>query len=255
MDTLRQYEEVFATNFDFTRADIQNHIVQLKQLDQLLPPSSTFLMITNTVENKYEFISRNFEFATGLDRKPLMENGIPHFLSLIHPEEIKLWLDMLREQMDFCLDNFKIEERYKLDFQYNYRIRKQSGTYINILENQLNIMADREGKPVVGLGHFTVFGDGENIPIRATIRFLNDRGEYETVFQKIYGPAQIGETLTNRERDVLRLIAVGLTNEQISKKLNISKHTVITHRKNMLEKSNSRNTAQLLVECIREGWL
>jgi DNA-binding CsgD family transcriptional regulator len=255
MKVLEHYQEVFKSDYDFSSDKIKAHINHLQQLDLLLPPSTTFLMITNTLEARYDFISKNFEYATGLERTLFMELGIPHFLSIIHPDEINIWLDMLQELMTFCMTEYSPEDRYRLDFQYNYRLRTSAETYINVLENQLAILNDENGKPVVGLGHFTVFGEGQDLPLRATIRLLNKDNHYETVFQKIYGLRQIGHRLTNRERDVLRLIALGETNEEIAARLNISIHTVLTHRKNMLEKSGSKNTAQLLVDAIREGWL
>ena len=52
--------------------------------------------------------------------------------------------------------------------------------------------------------------------------------------------------LTRREKEVLGLIAAGLTNHQIGEKLFISTTTVDTHRKNLLSKFDVRNTATLI---------
>lgn len=52
--------------------------------------------------------------------------------------------------------------------------------------------------------------------------------------------------LTRREKEVLGLIAAGLTNSQIGEKLFISTTTVDTHRKNLLSKFDVRNTATLI---------
>ncbi len=52
--------------------------------------------------------------------------------------------------------------------------------------------------------------------------------------------------LTKREKEVLLLIAEGLTNGQIGEKLFISSDTVDTHRKNLYNKLNVRNTATLI---------
>jgi DNA-binding CsgD family transcriptional regulator len=54
------------------------------------------------------------------------------------------------------------------------------------------------------------------------------------------------EKLTKREKEILELIYNGFTNQQISSKLNISKRTVETHRANILNKTNSHNTADLI---------
>jgi DNA-binding NarL/FixJ family response regulator len=59
---------------------------------------------------------------------------------------------------------------------------------------------------------------------------------------------QIGKTpvISSREKEVLELIADGLTNPQIAAKLFISLHTVDSHRKNLLTKFEVNNTAGLI---------
>lgn len=52
--------------------------------------------------------------------------------------------------------------------------------------------------------------------------------------------------LTRREKDIIRLIMDGLTNTDISKKLFISIDTVDTHRKNIYQKLQVKNTAMLI---------
>ncbi|MBL7738107.1 MAG: response regulator transcription factor [Chitinophagaceae bacterium] len=52
--------------------------------------------------------------------------------------------------------------------------------------------------------------------------------------------------LTRREKEVLELIAEGMTNNEIAQKLFISITTVDTHRKNLLAKLEAKNTASLI---------
>lgn len=61
--------------------------------------------------------------------------------------------------------------------------------------------------------------------------------------------------LTRRETEVLKLIADGLTNQEISEKLFISSLTVDSHRKNLLLKFNARNTASLIKIAASKGLL
>ena len=55
--------------------------------------------------------------------------------------------------------------------------------------------------------------------------------------------------LTRREKEVVKLIIDGLTNETIAEKLFLSPLTVSTHRKNVLSKLNLKNTAMLVKYC------
>jgi len=59
--------------------------------------------------------------------------------------------------------------------------------------------------------------------------------------------------ISERELEVLQLIAEGLTTKQIADKLHLSFHTVMTHRKNMMAKLGLNNTAGLIVYAVKEN--
>jgi DNA-binding NarL/FixJ family response regulator len=55
-----------------------------------------------------------------------------------------------------------------------------------------------------------------------------------------------GMVLTRREKEVLKLISDGLTNQEIADKLFVSASTVDSHRKNLISKLHVKNTAALV---------
>ncbi|HRG81847.1 MAG TPA: response regulator transcription factor [Chitinophagaceae bacterium] len=57
--------------------------------------------------------------------------------------------------------------------------------------------------------------------------------------------------LTRREKEVLELIASGMTNNEIAAKLFVSVATVDTHRKNLLAKFDARNIAMLIKTAVQ----
>lgn len=59
-----------------------------------------------------------------------------------------------------------------------------------------------------------------------------------------------GEELSLREKDVLKLVALGHTNKEIAEALFISIHTVISHRKNITEKLGIKSISGLTVYAI-----
>ncbi len=59
--------------------------------------------------------------------------------------------------------------------------------------------------------------------------------------------------LTSRERDVLDLIAEGLSNKAIAARLNISTHTVKSHVRNIMEKLTLHTRLQLAAWAHHEG--
>ena len=70
------------------------------------------------------------------------------------------------------------------------------------------------------------------------------------------GPTEQGPltaVLTGREREVLQLVAEGLTTKEIAIKLNISPKTGESHRQQVMNKLNIHSVADLTKFAIREG--
>lgn len=68
-------------------------------------------------------------------------------------------------------------------------------------------------------------------------------------------PAQqaVGQTLTDREREVLQLLAEGMTSKEIAARLHLSATTVDTHRRQIMSKLELHSVAELTKYAIREG--
>ncbi len=77
--------------------------------------------------------------------------------------------------------------------------------------------------------------------VRAIVRDYLDRG------------SPPGELLTPRELEVVKLIAEGLTSDEVAEELSISSKTVDRHRANLLEKLGMRNRVELTRYAIRRG--
>lgn len=64
--------------------------------------------------------------------------------------------------------------------------------------------------------------------------------------------AVVWSSLTMRKREVLQLLAEGKTSENIAEILHISAYTVYAHRRNIMQKTNATNLAELIRIAIRE---
>ncbi|RSK46265.1 response regulator [Hymenobacter perfusus] len=74
-------------------------------------------------------------------------------------------------------------------------------------------------------------------------------GPAPAVATRLAGAAE----LSGRELEVLRLIAEGLTNQEIADTLFTSKRTIETHRQNIIEKTQAKNTAALIRYAMSQG--
>ena len=60
------------------------------------------------------------------------------------------------------------------------------------------------------------------------------------------------DLLTDREKEVLQLLAEGKSNKDVATLLNLSPYTVETHRTNLMQKLNLHNTAEIVLYAVRK---
>lgn len=103
------------------------------------------------------------------------------------------------------------------------------------------------------------------------INYSNDKVSTTNSISLFVSPLQLAEKLSSfillgskpeetqlndiskRELEIVRLISLGLSNREIAEKLNLSLHTVTTHRKNIIRKLKIKTTAGLTVYAILNG--
>lgn len=242
-----QIEKLYKAIFDsYDKPSLKTHIKKMIELDAYLPYSSTFFCITNTQKLNFEYISKNYNACLGLDPVKLKNEGMKYFWSRIHPEDIETWLSALNGLMEFTLNEIPVKIRNRMNYTWNYRIKNANNKYVNIVQNTTPLAFDSEMKPIIGLAHYTVLGNGVKLPITASAKLLNDNNEYETRYFNNFSQKLLNQGLTNRERDVVRLLILNYSSKEISEKLNISSHTVDTHRRNILKKLNVSSTGELI---------
>ncbi len=109
-----------------------------------------------------------------------------------------------------------------------------------------------------------VLKDSEISEVKQAIKTVMDGGNYfsrELLYNvvKSFKTSEMleneGMDMSDRELEILQLICKGFPNYEIAEKLFISKRTVDKHRANILSKTNSRNTAHLVMNAINNKWV
>ncbi|MDP5092074.1 MAG: LuxR C-terminal-related transcriptional regulator [Polaribacter sp.] len=236
------YKEIFSS---YPNIEVKDHIKKLIELDSYYPYNTTFFCITNTVNQNFEYVSKNFTACTGLSRDEMVQGGMNFFWSLFHPEDINLWLECLKDLMVFTMNNLNDEQRKRMSYTWNYRIKNAKGKYISIIQNTTPLQFDNQNKPIIGLAHYTVLNEDLKMDICASAKYLNQNNEYETLYYKNISSQNLLDVISNRERDIIRLLLLQKTSIEISESLHISKHTVDTHRRNILKKLQMSSTFEL----------
>ncbi|GGH46912.1 LuxR family transcriptional regulator [Mangrovimonas yunxiaonensis] len=237
------YKEIFQS---YDMPALEEHIEKIIELDAYLPYSSTFFCVTNTQNLSFEYISKNMTACIGLDATLLKAEGMRYFWSRIHPEDLDNWLTALKDLMAFTLSEIPLEERNRMTYTWNYRLMNGEGKYVNIVQNTSPLKFDFNDKPIVGLAHYTVLDPKVKLEVSATAKLLNEQNAYETKYFNNYNQKLLADGLSNRERDIVRLLILKYSSKVIAEKLSISPNTVDTHRRNILKKLNVTSTGELI---------
>ena len=110
------------------------------------------------------------------------------------------------------------------------------------------------GLPMVGLQTALTEADMLRAFVAVVSIYSSEEELLRTLREAVDAPVQHNyaesHDLSERERDVLVLVAKGYTNKEIAQELFISPHTVISHRKNIVHKTGIRSVAGLTVYAV-----
>lgn len=116
--------------------------------------------------------------------------------------------------------------------------------------------------PMVKMGvHGYLLKNTGKTELVTAIKQLHENGQYysgEVAAKLAAGIREHEEKtikLTTREKEVLQLVFDGLSTLEISEKLFLSHRTVETHRSNLLSKTETKNTAQLINFGLKNGYI
>jgi len=96
---------------------------------------------------------------------------------------------------------------------------------------------------------------GERFLCGKVAYFLANQEDLEIVKPQLNKVSCQGLGITDRELDVIRLISEGLSNKLIADKLELSTHTINTHRKNIMTKLQIPNTAGIVMFAVKNNLL
>jgi DNA-binding CsgD family transcriptional regulator len=139
--------------------------------------------------------------------------------------------------------------------RYDFRFKKKNGDYIRVLHQVAVVEHDETGGIIRTLGVHTDITHLKREG-RPVMSFIGIEGEPSYLDIDVKSKfIENKKILTNREKEILKLLMEGKLSKEVSDILNISKQTVDTHRKNMLRRNSLNNTGELIGKAIKQGWI
>ncbi|HUQ66277.1 MAG TPA: LuxR C-terminal-related transcriptional regulator [Flavitalea sp.] len=198
-----------------------------------------------------DFVSKEVEDVLGY--LPT-EFAISSMDSKIHPDD-RFWLLTIRKRIVDFFSQLPIDKLMKYKVRYDLRYKKKNGQYTRILHQGILLEHDDKGTFTKTLNVHTDISylkqDGK--PVLSFIGLEGEPSFIDVASENVLHKGK--KVLTERERQVLKLLINGKLSKEIGSILKISKQTVDTHRKNMLRKKKLSTTGELVGKAIRLGWI
>ena len=224
----------------------------IDQVASLFSVGLVYYYVFNFETYKFDFVSDGVRTILGIEPESFT---LEYFFSILNPEDA----DKMHEKEAVVLDFFNKLTKEEMPWykaSYLMRLRHTDGHYKTILHQSRPINISHEGKIQQVLGIHTDISY-LNIPFDHKISFIgNNRQSFfaiDTTTPYRFIENRFKEQFTRREIEILLKVAKGDNFIQIADLLNISPHTINTHKKNILKKSGCKSSPELIARCIREG--
>jgi DNA-binding CsgD family transcriptional regulator len=237
-------------------ANPQNTELTFNVVDQvagLFSAGSFYYYVLNFVNLQMEFVSDKIYEILGIDTTQL---SLDKILNLLHPDDLNRMPEKESTIGDFLFNKIPIEDIPLYKVVYLMRLRHNDGSYKTILHQAKALTVSDDGKIIRALGIHTDVSY-LNIPVDHKVSFIStERPSYysqQTGAKLELVDDGFNNLFTAREKEILKKIAEGETFIGIAQLLNVSPHTINTHKKNILKKTDCKNTTELIARCIRQG--
>ncbi|TRW24260.1 hypothetical protein FMM05_10520 [Flavobacterium zepuense] len=250
MDVYKELRKIWDTiSKDYEGKNASFDIKVHKKLLDIFQVGDYFYYMVNVRKSVLEMVSPEMEKVLGY---PLENMTLDFLVSLMHPEDLPFFLNFEVAVGKF-LGSRKGEELFKYKIQYDFRARRSDGNYIKILHQYIVIQ-----KNDTDVLTFAVDTDITNLKKenKPTLSFIGMDGEpsYHNVnVDNVFKPTN--HIFTRREREIIKALASGMSSLEIAQSLNISRHTVDSHRKNMLKKTEAKSTNEVIQIAFKNGWV
>lgn len=185
----------------------------------------------------------------GFDPETVTFNEI---LDAIHPDDIEFVAKAEAAATDFFYKKIGFDKLLSYKISYSFRFRLKDNDYALFNHQSLMLTLDENGGLGKSLNIHTRIDHLSNFHAKK-VSFIGLNGEPSFMNINLDEENQELTEFSKREVDIIKLIGNGLSNAEIAEKLFISPLTVKKHRNNILSKSDSKNTAQLIKNCILQG--
>jgi hypothetical protein len=217
-------------------------------LEDMMKSRNQFFCVFDIIRMKMEFSSQGSLQMLGINPEELTPY---HFKETTHPDDLKRNELGIAKLFNLGHQLF-VARKGEILISTDFRFRSLSGNYSNQLVQCYVFYCPIPADTVYLININTDIEWCKKLKRGSHYYLGNDLSYFRYPDEELL---LTGNVFTNRELEIIRMVQNGLESEQIAEKLFLSKHTVNTHRKNILEKTGKAHISDLIYDLHERGLL
>jgi DNA-binding CsgD family transcriptional regulator len=217
-------------------------------LEEIMKNNNQFLSVFDMLRMKTEFVSQGCIQMLGVKPDDLTSY---HFKEATHPDDLKRHELGLVKMFKIAHELF-VAKKGEMLISTNFRFRNPTGNYTNQLIQCYLFYSPVPYSTVYLININTDISRFKKIKHGYHYYVGNDISNFKYPDEEMLSK---GNIFTDREFEIIKLIHEGFDSEKIAEKLFLSKHTVNTHRKNILDKTGNDRISDLIYDLQERGLL
>lgn len=220
----------------------------ITEMEKRMENNNQFFFVGDLIQMKILFTSKGSTNIIGIEP----ENITPyHFFEATHPDDIERH-SIGRTQLFKMAQELFIAQNGSALVSSNFRILCKDGKYKCLLFQCYLSYSKTPKETVYVIQVHTNVDWCKKIKKENHYYVGNDLSYFRYPDEKLL---QIGSIFTKREFEIIKLIELGFSTEQLAEKLFVSSNTVNVHRGNILKKSGKTRFTELIYDLTKKGIL
>lgn len=218
------------------------------ELEKMMENNNQFFFVGDMIQMKILFTSKQSNEMIGV---PPEDVSPYHFFEATHPDDIQRH-SLARAQEFKIAQELFIEQKGNSLLSTNFKIRATNGKYECFLFQCYMFYSETPIKTVYVIQIHTNIDWCKKIKRGYHYYAGNDLSNFKYPDEELL---MIGNIYTKREFEIIKLIELGLSSEEIAEKLFVSTNTVNVHRGNILKKSGKTRVSELIYDLMEHGMI
>jgi DNA-binding CsgD family transcriptional regulator len=233
---------------------ISSHTV----LNAMYRYNPTVFYISNLADGKFVYFSQeSMRKLFRLDddgMEKMKQEGVHYMMSLILPSDLPAVVEDLGKLSLEAMKGIPAQQVDKIRFSINYRSSRNDGSVCKVLNQYCFIPDINDGMALFSVGSLTDITDVKSDPkITIKAEYFDELSQRASLINTVSPRDEQALIFSERELEIVKLLAEGLDVERIAAKLFISPYTVKAHKRNIFEKADVRKTAELVNKLSKTG--